>query len=135
MQQKVHFLSSHFVRLVGQIGTFLSIFSGLNSAFSFVATLGNIFIEYSRTLERFVCYACQFKEILLLLTISDLVVGLLPQPMLDVIAAVMPKEVANGNATADFNHLCPKILNVGYFFARARSSLLSPPLQLIGSWL
>ena len=35
--------------------------------------------------------------------------------MLGVIAAVMPKEVANGNATADFNHLCPKILNVGYF--------------------
>ena len=75
------------------------------------------------------------KKFFLLLTISDLVVGLLPQPVLDVIAAVMPKEVANGNATANFNHLCPKILNVGYFFTRARSSLLSPPLQLIGSWL
>ena len=55
------------------------------------------------------------KTFFMYLAISDLVVGLLAQPMLGLIGAVMSKKVANGNATADFNYLCPKILNVGHF--------------------
>ena len=79
--------------------------------FSLLAVTGNLLAI--RALWKASSIPTNLKKFFLSLAFSDLAVGLLPQPMLGVTIAVMLKMAANGNYNFDF--LCPKILNVGYF--------------------
>ena len=86
-------------------------FSGLNLAFSLVATVGNLLVIHA--LWKASSIPANLKKLFLSLAVSDLAVGLFPQLMLGVIIAMMATMAENGNY--NFGIFCPATLNMGYF--------------------
>ena len=88
----------------------------LNLMFSVVAVLGNLLVI--RALWKSSSLPTTVNKLLLSLAFSDLAVGVLPQPALSVIIAVMLKMESTGND--NFTSFCPTIVNVCYFFFLSR---------------
>ena len=79
--------------------------------FSVVATLANLLVI--RALWKTSSIPATAKKLFLSLAFSDLTMGLLAQPMVGIMIAVMLKMAASRNY--NFDYFCPAILTIGYF--------------------
>ena len=98
-------------QLVDLHGNVMLSFCVLNLVFSFVAVLGNVLVI--RALWKASLIPPAIRTLFLSLAISDLAVGMLPQPMFGVTIAVMLRRLSNGEY--NFASFCPTVLTVCYF--------------------
>ena len=108
--------------LVQHYGTFMVIFCVLMLTFSVVATLANLLVI--RALWKTSSIPATLKKLFLSLAFSDLAMGILAQPMVGIMVAVMLKMAA---ASGNFDFFCPTILTISYFtlFLLASASFLN----------
>lgn len=85
-------------------------FCVLNLFFCIVATVGNVLAIHA--LLKASSIPSNLKKFFLSLAFSDLAVGVMAQPMIGVIVALLLKMAANGNYNLDF--LCPTLLTACY---------------------
>lgn len=85
---------------------FVLTFSGLHLIFSVLATTGNILVI--QALWKALSFPSNLKILFLSLAVTDLAIGLIPQPMLGIIFLLMAAMKEDGN-------FCPVVLNIGYF--------------------
>ena len=105
-EQSCNRLLDYFVQLVSH-RSFSLCFCVLNFVFSFLATLGNLFVI--RALMKNSTIPATVKKLFLSLAFSDLAVGLCSQLMTAIISAVMLKMASRGDDLAFF---CPTVLIV-----------------------